>query len=125
MTCRLRSEEPSLSSINENVFESRRVRTQPSRTTSSVGCSLCSASLTVMRQRGDAAELSKLVVQETGEQPVKVTPPDFTSERIPAAISKFRKASVPASPRFARAVERLQEKDTCSLATRASSQRAA
>ena len=45
MTCKFRSDEPSLSSRKENVFESRRVRTQPFTRMESIGAELLSASL--------------------------------------------------------------------------------
>src|SRR5207247_1585335 len=46
MIWRLRSDEPSFSSINEKSFESRRVRTQPCTNMFSTGAVLFSASLT-------------------------------------------------------------------------------
>src|SRR6266850_3309742 len=45
MIWRLRSDEPSFSSINEKSFESRRVRTQPWTWIESIGAALCNASL--------------------------------------------------------------------------------
>src|ERR1700682_3880607 len=44
MICKLRREEPSLSSINEKSFESRRVRTQPCTRIGATGAVLASAS---------------------------------------------------------------------------------
>src|SRR6188474_2015950 len=49
MTCRPLRQEPSLSSMKENAFASRRVRTQPCRRIESVGCVALRASLTSVR----------------------------------------------------------------------------
>src|SRR6478735_9185295 len=92
MTCRPLRQEPSLSSMKENAFASRRVRTQPCRRIESAGWVALRASLTSVRDMaggGGKGSFMTLANRKRGRQ--------RPGEMVPEKIRE--KGPIPAEPR--------------------------
>src|SRR5713226_3959885 len=93
MICKLRRQEPSLSSMKEKSFESRRVRTQPWTKMDGTGPALCSASFTEVGAIATAALI--VLIRKPGMQEKQL-------DRQPIHGIKHRDRIEPRHPRLIR-----------------------